>query len=283
MTEKKKSGLCTSNGNDCIRTPDDLALAIVNHFKPTGSILEPCEGGGAFTRAFHAYNEANGHPLTHIHSMEITRGTDFLNDEPPLPFYSWIITNIPWSEFTPFLKQATWRAENIVFLDKLNAWGFDGRLDILEANSYVFRRIVRVKQPPEPWPQMGMQLAAVHIEIMPYQSIWPAGSIGYLGSPTIERLNYEPPPRVIPATACRLYFAKYSTLAIRQTWAFERLGRSFIFHDFKARFTDARVNLRYFRPIRVPVVNDDPKNDKCRVGLKRKARAGTLKIELYQP
>lgn len=46
--------LIPNSGNDCIYTPDRLALDIVLHFHPqiNGKILEPASGEGSFLRAF---------------------------------------------------------------------------------------------------------------------------------------------------------------------------------------------------------------------------------------
>ncbi|BCV04978.1 MAG: hypothetical protein CM15mV95_500 [Caudoviricetes sp.] len=33
-------------------TPEYLAINIINHFKPTGKILDPCRGTGAFYNNF---------------------------------------------------------------------------------------------------------------------------------------------------------------------------------------------------------------------------------------
>lgn len=38
-----------AKGNDEIYTPDWCVKDMVNHFNPTGTILEPCKGLGAFT------------------------------------------------------------------------------------------------------------------------------------------------------------------------------------------------------------------------------------------
>lgn len=38
------------NPRDKVFTPDDVARDIVAYFKPTGRILEPCAGDGAFLK-----------------------------------------------------------------------------------------------------------------------------------------------------------------------------------------------------------------------------------------
>lgn len=34
--------------NDIVFTPDDVARAVVERFRPSGRVLDPCKGGGAF-------------------------------------------------------------------------------------------------------------------------------------------------------------------------------------------------------------------------------------------
>ena len=41
---------CRNVTNDVYYTPDDLAKLIVEHFKPSGKILEPCAGNGVFLK-----------------------------------------------------------------------------------------------------------------------------------------------------------------------------------------------------------------------------------------
>lgn len=134
------AALSTSGGNDKTYTPDDLALAIVHHYQPTGTILEPFAGKGAFVRAYHAYNASAGllaaRPLTEIHHFDLepedgTAPRDFLTYDGPR--VDWIITNPPWSRFYDCLVKAMKVARNVVFLDKLNAWGFTGRLREMKA------------------------------------------------------------------------------------------------------------------------------------------------------
>lgn len=148
-------------GNDCIMTPPSLAMAIVGHFKPYGySILEPCEGEGAFTAAFEAW----GWGSKLVFSCEIDRGEDFLTWEAPV---DWIITNPPWSKFLAFLKRSMTVAGDIVFLGYANAWFVRSRINAMRSAGFHFREFAYVANPKKPWPQMGLQLAAVHISRTP--------------------------------------------------------------------------------------------------------------------
>src|ERR1039458_4492248 len=81
---------CVVNPRDVVNTPDALAKNIVGHFLPQirGRVLDPCEGEGAFTRAF-AY-----HGIKDVTALEITRGSNFFKFQERV---DWIITNPPWS------------------------------------------------------------------------------------------------------------------------------------------------------------------------------------------
>jgi hypothetical protein len=166
----KKSAIPNS-GNDCIMTPPSLALAIVGHFKPHGySILEPCEGEGAFTAAFETW----GTKL--VFSCELARGEDFLTWEAPV---DWIITNPPWSKIGSkratkkkprqigFLEKSMQVAHDIVFLCNANVFFVKARINLMKKAGFHFREFAYVENPKKPWPQMGLQLAAVHISRTP--------------------------------------------------------------------------------------------------------------------
>jgi hypothetical protein len=182
-----KKSLSTSSGNDCIQTPDSLALAVVRHFHPWGRVLEPCAGEGAFLRAFTAYNAEFGTdaPITRIDSFEKTQGSDFLTiPDDDSRRWNWSITNPPWSLFREFNRQAMRRVENIVWIDKMNAFGFTGRIRDLEAAGYAIREYALIDQPPPPWPSMGLQLAAIHLsKTRPGET---------LGAPKITRIDWKP-------------------------------------------------------------------------------------------
>ena len=81
-----------STPNDVVMTPNESAIKIIEHFKPKGSILEPCRGEGAFYNNF---------PNTDKDWCEISEGKDFLHYEKHV---DWIITNPPFSIFDLFLE-----------------------------------------------------------------------------------------------------------------------------------------------------------------------------------
>ena len=97
-----------STPNDVVMTPEKTAIKIINHFQPTGSILEPCRGDGTFYKNF---------PNKDKDWCEISEGKDFLQYEKHV---DWIITNPPFSIFDNFLTHALKWSDNVVFFCPLN-------------------------------------------------------------------------------------------------------------------------------------------------------------------
>ena len=102
------------NKNDIVFTPDEIAEKLVKMFKPTGKILEPCKGEGAFMKFLPKNTDW----------CEIADGRDFFDYTKKV---DWIITNPPYSNFDDFLKHSMEVANNIVFLvpiaKMLKSWG----------------------------------------------------------------------------------------------------------------------------------------------------------------
>jgi len=90
------------NPNDVVFTPDWLAKKICFMFNPTGKILEPCKGEGAFLKY-----------LPTADWCEIAEGRNFFDYNNKV---DWIITNPPYSDFNRFLKHSFELADNIVLL-----------------------------------------------------------------------------------------------------------------------------------------------------------------------
>ena len=91
------------NPNDIVYTPDAVAKMIVDEFKPTGRILEPCKGGGAFMRYLPEGSEW----------CEIREGRDFFEFKEPV---DWIVSNPPYSNWERWLAHSFEIATNIVYL-----------------------------------------------------------------------------------------------------------------------------------------------------------------------
>ena len=146
------------NPRDLVNTPDELAKNIVGHFRAqiSGRVLEPCGGGGAFTRAF-AY-----HGIKNILALEITRGSDFFEFHERV---DWIITNPPWSLAKQFLQHAYRVAENVLFLITLHhIFDLRSRIADMERAGFGIKEVLLCETPDKPWPQSGFQLGAVHLQ-----------------------------------------------------------------------------------------------------------------------
>jgi len=87
---------------DVVYTPDWVAKDMVEYFKPTGKILEPCSGDGSFLNY-----------LPSAEWCEIEKGRDFFKWDKKV---DWIIGNPPYKQFDNFLQHSFSLAENIVFL-----------------------------------------------------------------------------------------------------------------------------------------------------------------------
>ena len=87
---------------DIVYTPDWVARDMVEHFKPTGKILEPSCGDGVFLKY-----------LPTAEWCEIEKGRDFFayNEQ-----VNWIVGNPPYSVFSKWLGHSFDIAENIVYL-----------------------------------------------------------------------------------------------------------------------------------------------------------------------
>ena len=90
------------NPNDAVFTPEWAAADIVQWFKPSGRILEPCKGFGAILQF-----------LPGADWCEITEGKDFYAWNEPV---DWIISNPPYSDLKNWLVHSFEVALNIVYL-----------------------------------------------------------------------------------------------------------------------------------------------------------------------
>lgn len=91
------------NPRDVVYTPDDVARDVVAFFKPTGRILEPCAGDGAFLKYLPPDTEW----------CEIEKGRDFFAEH---RHFDWIVGNPPFSNFGKWLEHSFELANNVVYL-----------------------------------------------------------------------------------------------------------------------------------------------------------------------
>jgi len=139
--------LLAKNGNDCINTPLYLCKEIIEHFKPKGKILEPCKGNGNFLKV-----------LPNIDWFEIQEGKDFLTSE---GHWDWIITNPPYSKYRKFLQKSMEVADNIVYLQLINATFYKARLRDIKNMNFGIKEIWCINTPKE-FPQFGFQMGCVY-------------------------------------------------------------------------------------------------------------------------
>lgn len=112
------------NPNDAVYTPEWCALDMIEWFKPTGRILEPCKGFGAILRY-----------LPGADWCEITDGKDFYAWTEPV---DWIISNPPYSDFKKWLAHSYRIANDIVYLVPLSKFfNAFGQMDACRKNGWV--------------------------------------------------------------------------------------------------------------------------------------------------
>lgn len=92
--------------SDIVYTPESVSKWIINFLRPTGEILDPCKGDGAFWKH-----------LPSADYCEIKEGLDFFDYSKKV---DWIIGNPPYSIFKDFLEKSFELAENVSFLVPTN-------------------------------------------------------------------------------------------------------------------------------------------------------------------
>lgn len=144
--------LTTKSGNDVVYTPETLCEFIVNYFKPSGRVLEPACGEGAFLKY-----------LPGADWCEISKGRDYFHCL-EIGVYDWIITNPPFSKMRDFLKHSyRLGAKNILFLCPVNhIIGMKARMRDMKEQGYEIKEILLIDTPKE-FPQSGFQWGVTHI------------------------------------------------------------------------------------------------------------------------
>lgn len=88
---------------DVVYTPDFVAKDMVEFFKPSGRILEPCVGDGVFLKYLPPNTEW----------CEIEKGRDFFAWREKV---DWIVGNPPYRQFYEFMEHSFYIATNAVYL-----------------------------------------------------------------------------------------------------------------------------------------------------------------------
>lgn len=107
---------------DVVYTPDWVAADMVDYFKPSGKILEPCCGDGVFLRYL----------TGEVDWCEIEKGRDFYSHSTAV---DWVFGNPPYSDFSNWMRHSMEIAENICYLIPLNKPWNSGKM-IREWKSY---------------------------------------------------------------------------------------------------------------------------------------------------
>lgn len=136
--------------DDCVQTPLELAFKIVEHFKPLGTILEPCKGDGNFLKALPVNTDW----------CEILEGKDFFNYTNKV---DWIITNPPYSKMRDFLKKSYEISDNIIFLTTINHLWLKARIRDMEENGFGIKEIL-IFDTPKSFPQSGFQIGCFYLK-----------------------------------------------------------------------------------------------------------------------
>jgi len=136
--------------DDEVMTPEYLAEALVNHFKPSGKILEPCKGTGNFLKFL---------PKDTLW-CEISEGKNFFdfNEE-----VDWIITNPPWSQIRKFLQHSLKISKNICFLFTINHLWTKARIRDIKEAGFGIKEIV-IFDTPDNFPPLGFQVGMIHLQ-----------------------------------------------------------------------------------------------------------------------
>lgn len=154
--------------NDAVMTPQWMASALANVLAPSGKILEPCAGNGAFVEALKPYGVVF---TTEIH--EGKPGFEWWTER-----VDWVITNPPWSQFRVFLTHSMDVADHVAMLVTVNHWWTKRRVMEVRKRGFGYRRLILCPWPRE-FPSSGFQLGMMVIQR------------GYIGPLTIEELLIE--------------------------------------------------------------------------------------------
>lgn len=110
---------------DVVYTPDWCARDMVEWFKPSGRVLEPCKGDGAIYKYLPDGSEW----------CEIELGRDFFAYSKQV---DWIVSNPPFSMFDEFMLHSYGISQNIVYLITLkNTMNAHGRVEMFRRGGWM--------------------------------------------------------------------------------------------------------------------------------------------------
>lgn len=157
--------------NDGVQTPSALARALVAALRPSGTILEPCAGDGAFVRALRPYGRVvwcENDPVRRYYN-----GRSFFDWTQRI---TWAISNPPWSEFRRVLAHSLQVADHVALLSTVNHIWTGHRRRLVRDAGFGLARVIEFDA-PSTWTKTGFQLGmAVLVR-------------GYVGPCSIETLD----------------------------------------------------------------------------------------------
>jgi len=133
---------------DIVYTPDWVARDMVEFFKPSGHILEPSSGDGAFLKY-----------LPGADWCEIEEGRDFFGLQGVV--YDWIVGNPPFKTFKQFLIHGYATAKDIVFILPADK-PFNSTPNAKLIND--FGKIVHMRYYGALWEEIHRPMAAFHFQ-----------------------------------------------------------------------------------------------------------------------
>jgi len=136
--------------DDIVMTPEILAKQLVEHFKPSGKVLEPCKGTGNILKFL---------PENSLW-CEISEGKDFFdfNDK-----VDWVFTNPPWSQIRKFLQHSLEISDNICFLFTINHLWTKARIRDITQAKFGIKEILLFNTPSN-FPPLGFQVGMIHLQ-----------------------------------------------------------------------------------------------------------------------
>lgn len=143
--------LASKNNSDVFYTPRSLVIKILDYFEPSGKLLEPYSGDGAFLDF-----------MGNADWCEIDKGRDYFQYNNQV---DWEVTNPPFSLIRQGLTHSTNLGhKNILWVVPIsNILGLKARMNIIKNAGYGIKEIVCIER-PHTFPQSGFQIAVIHIK-----------------------------------------------------------------------------------------------------------------------
>lgn len=137
-----------------------LAKKIIQFYQPSGNVLEPFKGDGAFYDPLHDYLHVQ--PQAHtLDWSEIKLGRNFLTYNRPV---DWIITNPPFGPLTEMMKKAFEICQNTVFLIPVSKFFSSAPRLKLSAEHANLKHMLHVGTGRDIGFDIGFPFAAMHFE-----------------------------------------------------------------------------------------------------------------------